>query len=204
VQPGEFEDFKTDYFYAENRNLIINIQQKKDHYIKRCELREKYPNKKNYGEWKTSTSTEKKLYARVKFYKPTYLKEFTFLQIHADGNKNSINKPLLRIVWLDEKKYDNKNYKDYIWALVKKDKDGKKTEYIPLIKRPNTFFKVYIYVKKNLLTIKANDKTIKRNVSFWKNYYNYFKAGAYISGSKNNKIDKNKRNVLIKFSVIRF
>jgi len=198
-EPGEFEGFKTDYFYAQNSNLIFVVKQKPDFSIDRLELREKYPNKKYYGEWKVNTKKTKELKAAFKFEKPE-LKEFTFLQIHTDPNiKNSINKPLLRIVWLDYKSKNGKKYYDYIWAIVKTDSKGEKNIYVPLMKRNNNIMHIKIKVRKNKLYITSDKKKFSKKVSFWKKYYNYFKAGIYVSGSANKKIDPLKRNAKIEF-----
>ncbi|NPA88150.1 MAG: hypothetical protein GXO01_05520 [Epsilonproteobacteria bacterium] len=204
-QPGEFEGFKTDYFYAQNDSLFFVVKQTEDQTIERLELREKYPDKKYKGDWKVSTKEEKLLRARVRFQDPGELKEFTFLQIHADGNvEDSLSKPLVRIAWIASKTKDGKEYKGYIWAIVKKDEKGVDNVSTPLMPRSDMVMKFEISVKDSILKIRYNDKTWSRDVSYWEKNYNYFKAGIYISGSANKKLDPLKRNAKIEFLDLSF
>jgi len=204
-EPGKFKDFKTEYFYAENDSLFFVVKQTDDLTIERLELREKYPNKKYKGDWKTSTTKEKRLKAKFRFKKPNELKEFTLLQIHSDGNvEKSLRKPLIRIAWISSKTSKGKEYKDYIWAIVKKDEKGVENISTPLMKRSDGIMHIIIKVKNNKLYVESDDKKISRDVSYWEKNYNYFKAGIYISGSANKKIDKLKRNAKIEFLELSF
>jgi len=171
---GNFNHYCNKYFYLQdNRYMTFFMCGKKN----RSELRVK-------SEWKVNTKKHLILFARVKLFPLNVKREFTFLQIHADSNLiNSINKPLLRIVWM--KNFHHR--KNHIWAVIRTSADEYEKSYkkIDLGLMPKDFFDVTIIVSNNKLSIKINNKLVVKNfdVSYWKNFYNYFKAGVYLQSN---------------------
>jgi len=172
VHYGKFENFSNRYFYlSDSKYMVFEMCGKK----RRSELRVK-------NIWKVSTKTPKILYAEVKIFPLNTEREFTFLQIHADSTlKNSpvINKPLLRITWIKELH----NIRDHIWAIIRNSSDVREQKYlkVDLGKREDGFTKFKIAVHNSRLYIFVNGfKKIDMDIKYWKNFYNYFKAGVYL------------------------
>jgi len=177
VKYGEFKDVCHQFFnLQDNRYMAFFMCQEDLTSHRRSELRFK-------NIFKVSSQKAHILDARLKIFPLNEKKEFTFLQIHPDTHyKPSINKPLLRIVWM--KNYHN--IKDHLWAVIRLTK-GKSSKYakIDLGKKPKDFFNIKINIKKSFLSVYINDKekVSNFNVSYWKEFYNYFKAGVYLQGS---------------------
>ena len=171
VQYGEFAQYANRYFYLQDRKYMTFFMCGKKN---RSELRMK-------KDWKVDTKKPIELHARIKLFPLNAKREFTFLQIHADSTlPNSINKPLLRIVW----KKELHNLYHHIWAVIRTTADPyeKSYEKIDLGKMPNGFFDVDIVIHTNKITIRIDNKIVVKNfdVSFWRKFYNYFKAGVYL------------------------
>ena len=171
---GEFKYFQNRYFYLQdNRYMVFEMCGKKY----RSELREK-------NDWYVTTSTPKILFAKVYLFPLNQTREFTFLQIHADSNrygKNGaiINKPLLRITWWKERH----NLYDHLWAVIRLSPNRYEKKYvkIDLGKRPKDFFSVKIEVARSRMKIFINNRLkIDKDVSYWNDFLNYFKAGVYL------------------------
>jgi hypothetical protein len=166
---GDFKGFYKDYFKLSG--TYMQFQMSGD--SKRSELRQ-------MKEWKTSTTTARKIIGSVKVFKPTTtsLTEYTFMQIHDSG---SLNKPLLRLVWL--KSRDGKS--DHIWSIRRTGASSSSGyEYVDLGVRPSGFFKCEIAVLNNNLKVKINDVTkVNKSVSYWSSLSSYFKAGVYLQSS---------------------
>nr|AYC81221.1 PL7 alginate lyase [uncultured bacterium] len=172
---GNFDGFADWYFYLyQGNNNYMTFTMNGDH--NRSELRQMI-------EWKTSTTSWKKMIGEVKLFFPSTnsLNQYTFMQIHdSDG----INKPLIRLAWVRQRsgKYD------HIWAYLRKD-TGSTIDVIDLGPRPDGFFKAEIKVKSNILKVKINSVTmINENVSYWSNFHNYFKAGVYLQDDGSAKV----------------
>jgi len=171
VKYGQFANYSNKYFYLQdNKYMVFFMCGKKN----RSELRLK-------KEWKVNTKKNIALYARVKLFVLNAKREFTFLQIHADSNlPNSINKPLLRIVW----KKELHNLRNHLWAVIRTSSNVFNQSYqkIDLGEMPKGFFDIVIMIKANKLSIKADNNYLIKDfdVSYWKNFYNYFKAGVYL------------------------
>ncbi len=169
---GDFKQFENRYFYlTDNKYMVFQMCEKKNIH-KRSELRVR-------DEWKVSSKKAQILEARVKIFSLNETKEFTFLQIHADAtlkNNSIINKPLLRIVW--------KRKNNHIWAIIRNNNDTDSCSYkkVDMGLLPNGFFNIKIEVQNSKINIwiNKNKKVNNMNVSYWKKYYNYFKAGVYL------------------------
>ena len=204
VNYGEFENYSSDFFYLDNNSyMVFEIDQSnnEDDYVKRVELRQ---GSDDTDTWKTSFHTEKKITATLKIpgSNETALKEYTWMQIH---DYNGYNKPLLRLVWRESRN----NIYDHLWAAIKTNNSGSQTSWVDLGERPNGDFDAEIVVKDNKLTVMINNQAIAglnyRDISYWEdNHDNYFKAGVYISGSSNNDVDSENRNVLVKFKNLNY
>ncbi len=171
VKYGDFANYSNKYFYLQDGKYMVFFMCGKK---QRSELRMK-------KEWKTDIKKSVSLYAKVKLFPLNAKREFTFLQIHADSNlKNSINKPLLRVVW--KKTYHH--LKNHIWAVIRASGNIYEQNYekIDLGSMPKNFFEIKIIIKDNKLSIKVDNeyKVSGFDVSYWKRYYNYFKAGVYL------------------------
>ena len=171
VPYGEFKNYSNKFFYLQDNRYMVFYMCGKKH---RSELRIKEI-------WKVNSKKDHIITARIKLFPLNAKREFTFLQIHTDPNQpNSIDKPLLRITWM-------KNYrhrKNHLWAVIKMSPNEYENIYkkIDLGKLPKRFFDIEISVKDSKLNIEINNKSIIKNfdVSYWKEYYNYFKAGVYL------------------------
>ena len=169
---GEFKNFCNKYFNLQDNKYMSFFMCDKKH---RSELRFK-------KDWKVSSKSAKILEAEVKLFPLNEKREFTFLQIHADDtlqNEPVINKPLLRIVWYKEL-HDKFNH---IWAVIRTCDDPYIMCYEKdnLGKMPNRFFDVKIKVQNSTLKIWVNNKLkVNKNVSYWNQFENYFKAGVYL------------------------
>jgi len=170
VKYGQFKNYYNKFFYLKDNNMVFFMC--KNHH--RSELRFK-------DEWQVSTKTPKILEVKVKILPLTEKKEFTFLQIHPNGNVYPyMNKPLLRIVW-----YKNlRHRKNHIWAVIKNTNNANDKKYlkIDLGKNPKQFFNVKIEVKNSKLNIWLNNikKINNFDLEYWDGYRNYFKLGVYL------------------------
>ena len=99
----------------------------------------------------------------------------TVLQIHGIMDNGSDAPPLLRIAV---------QHGD-LYALLKTENDGEKTESIVLKKGVGTgFFKVEVSVKHAQLKITVDGQVkLDRSLAYWK-FSNYFKAGCYPQATK--------------------
>ena len=169
VPYGRFAYYSNRYFYLQdNRFMTFFMCGKKN----RSELRMKQ-------DWKVDTKKPVTLYARLFLLPLNAKREFTFLQIHADSTMpNSINKPLLRLVW----KKELHDLYDHLWAVLRTSADPLEQSYekVDLGKMPNRFFNVKIEVKANRLKISVDNREYKFDVGYWSKFYNYFKAGVYL------------------------
>ncbi len=172
VKYGKFKYYSNKFFYLQDNKYMVFFMCEKKH---RSELRIKQ-------DWKVDTKKPVSLNVRVKLFPLNTKREFTFLQIHADSNlKNSIDKPLLRIVWMK----NFHNLKNHIWAIIRKSSNiyEQKYEKVDLGILPKGFFDSNITVKANKLTIMLQNNRYKFDVAYWKKYYNYFKAGIYLQSN---------------------
>jgi hypothetical protein len=201
VDYGAFQGFHADHFYLSNDGYMTFETENSG--TKRVELRE------GPQEWFTSTRALKHIVGEVKCFYPDTIKEYTWMQIH--DNKNSgvggINKPLVRLAWIKEKK-DNAGHllTDYLWAVIRdtNSKNGPSTWY-PLIQRPNSFFKAEISVHNNQLYVYINDiLKHQRSVAYWDVFLNYFKAGVYLSGSVNNDVPEGQKTAKVQFKTLSY
>ncbi len=170
---GDFKYYFNKYFYLLDGRYMTFYMCGKKH---RSELRFK-------ENWKVDTKFSKILDVKVKLFCLGEIKEFTFLQIHADStlkNQLTINKPLLRIVWL-KKLYGVYNH---LWAVIRttSDKYNQKYQKIDLNQMPEDFFNIKIEVKSSKLNIWVNNlhKIDNFDISYWNKYQNYFKLGVYL------------------------
>ncbi len=171
VKYGDFADYSNRYFYLQDGKYMVFFMCDKK---QRSELRMK-------NEWRVDSKKSISLYAKVKIFPLNARREFTFLQIHADSNlKNSINKPLLRVVW--KKIYHH--LKNHIWAVIRISADINEQNYekIDLGLMSKKFFDIKISIKDKKMNIKVDNeyKVSNFDVSYWRRYYNYFKAGVYL------------------------
>ena len=173
VDYGEFDGKKFPEFYVDTQeNLHFEIDKKANTYKTRSELREG-PNS-----WSTSDTEGHYWVATLKCLKPKVgITSYTWMQIH--GTNDSYNYPLLRLFWVR----DREGVYDHIWAIIiitGSDAD-RIYDYIDLGARPSNFFSAEVHVKNNILDILI-DHQLKatRNVTYWQDVQNYFKAGVYI------------------------
>jgi len=173
VKYGEFKDVCNQYFYLQDRKYMAFAMCGKK---RRSELR-------THHEWRVESQKKHTLFAKLKIFPLNQVREFTFLQIHADSNRigkngRKINKPLLRLTWWHEQK----NLYNHLWAVIRLTGDVKQQKYtkIDLGLRPKDFFTVKIEVQNAKMKIYINGrKKIAMDVSYWSGYWNYFKAGVY-------------------------
>jgi hypothetical protein len=145
IHYGKFKGIYNKYFYLENnRYMSFYMCEDDESEYKRSELRFR-------DDFKVSENHYLK--ARVKVFPLSEEKEFTFLQIHADANyDNTLNKPLLRIVW--RKEYNS--VKDHLWAIIRLSVTKANYLKVDLGKRPDKFFDFVIKINKSKLYIFLN------------------------------------------------
>lgn len=90
------------------------------------------------------------------------------------------NYPILRLLWarLRDGIYD------HLWAviIVSDPSQDRIYDWIDMGARPKGFFDAEVHIKDNLMTIMINRKVITtRNVTYWEDVSNYYKAGVYIN-----------------------
>ena len=178
VKNGKFKDVANKYFYLQdNKSMVFEMCG----YKNRSELR-------STREWKVDSNKLHSIFAKIKIHPLNQQKEFTFLQIHsnfnhADSDERRINKPLLRVIWIERRKH----FYDHLWAVIRLSGDVNEKKYlkVDLGKRPKNFFAINVEVKDSQMKIYMNNM-LKVNISvdFWKGYWNYFKAGVYNQGPK--------------------
>ena len=173
VHYGKFKNYYNKYFYLSNyKYMTFEMCGKK----RRSELRLK-------DEWRVSDKNIHTLIAQVKVIPKNVESELTILQIHTNAKRsNNLNKPLLRIVW--RRYYNNKS--DHLWAVIRDsaDKNEQKYSKIDLIEREDRFINFKIVVSNSNLQIFVDGiKKIDKNVNYWKDSYNYYKAGIYLQSN---------------------
>jgi len=198
VPYGEFEAVQTDYFYLSDGGFMTfeTIKGRHDD-VKRVELRQ------GPDVWKTSTGSLKRMHAELKLFYPETIREYSWMQIHDSGaNEPFINKPLIRLLWRKERKGKD----DHLWAVIRtsnRPNGGPSPLWVDMGKRPNSFFEAEIRVYNNLLSVTIDNREIlRKDVSYWQEFSNYFKTGIYLSGSVNDGIGPNQKLVKVQFKTL--
>lgn len=173
VSAGDFAGFKAPYFYADaNETLHFTSQKEPNTYKTRSELRQ-------MNEWSTANADGNYWVATLKCLKPKVgISSYTWMQVH--GTHDSYNYPILRLLWarLRDGIYD------HLWAviIVSDPSQDRIYDWIDMGARPKDFFDAEVHIKDNLMTIMINRKVITtRNVTYWEDVSNYYKAGVYIN-----------------------
>lgn len=172
ISQGNFANFKASYFYAD-RNTTLHFTTKKEEntYKTRSELRQ-------MNEWSTSNADGNYWVARLKCLKPKVgITSYTWMQVH--GTSDTYNYPLLRLLW--DRSRDG-TY-DHLWAviIVTDSSTDKIYDWVDMGARPEGFFDAEVHIKDNLMTIMIDRKVITtRDVSYWEDVSNYYKAGVYV------------------------
>lgn len=185
IAQGDFKDNYNDYFYIpDSGNAWMTFAIGPDEKM-RSELRQ-------MDNWYTSDTTVNKMIGEVLISDKGTSDEITVMQVHDDADEADtyVNKPLVRIVWLEEQKEtDASDYTyDSYFAIVKTGTCSSDcTDYVKyaLADYSSTeSVKFEIRIENNELTIKvdgvAHEKFDRFDVSYWEDLPSYFKAGAYI------------------------
>lgn len=122
-------------------------------------------------------------------------REMTVLQVHNKGIEEDgtgyIPHPLLRVVWIEERK----GIKDSFWAVIKKNAlsckkvNGEypfpecKGSYDRVLLGPSkapmaTKFNIIVGGEKLIIKVDGETK-VERDLGYWSHFYSYFKAGVY-------------------------
>jgi len=193
---GKFENYKSPTFYAtENGDLYFTVSKNINEVKVRSELRQVYqePISREYNTsngWKTSDSNGNFWISDVRCFKPNLLQSYTWMQVHGiDGGSvtlnsgevvKSYNYPLIRLTW---NRYQYGIY-DHIWAVIIANypRSPKVYEWIDLGPRPDDFFNAEVHIQDNLMKIIINHVLVYiRDMTYWEEEPNYFKAGVYIN-----------------------
>jgi len=172
ISQGEFATYKAANFYADtDENMNFVTQKESDTYKTRSELRE-------VNEWSTSNVDGNYWVATLRCLKPKVgITSYTWMQVH--GTSDSYNYPLLRLLWA-------RSYKgvyDHLWAVIIVSDPNSPFiyEWVDMGQRREGFFDVEVHIKENIMTILLNRNIVTtRNVTYWEDVSNYFKAGTYI------------------------
>ena len=177
----DYEWYKSDFFYAtKDWNMVFVLEKHEWKYQPRVELRQRI-NWKDTG-WDLSENVIHILKEKVKLQRLSWTNgmEYTFSQIHSEEH------PLLRMAVVKDK--DGK--KDHIWAIVRittKDSWRRTQRYDLWEVNPNNFDSFTIKVGNNRLIILRNwQEYVNKDVSYWTETKNYFKAWIYFSHWKHN------------------
>lgn len=185
IAQGDFEGEYNDYFYIPSSgNKWMTFQIGPDEKM-RSELRQ-------MDNWYTSDATANKMIGEILISEKGSADEITVMQVHDDPNdtSNGINKPLVRIAWLEKQKETGASSYTYdsYFAIVKTGTCSSDcTDYVKYALADyssSESTKFEIRVEDNELTIKvdgvAHDEFNGFDVSYWEDLPSYFKAGAYI------------------------
>ncbi len=167
---GEFDGFADWFFYLYVGNdTYMTFKMSGDSC--RSELRQ-------MEEWKTSTTSWRKMIGDVRVFYPTddSLNQFTWMQIHDSSVE--VNLPLIRLVWLRSRG----DILDHLWAYVRKSVTEPIYDVVDLGPRPDGFFHAEVKVLNNKLRVLIDyvAKIENMDVSYWQDLNNYFKAGVYL------------------------
>jgi len=183
---GDYEWYKSDFFYATKEwQMVFAIKKHEWKYKERVELRQRINGED--GWWNLSKNTIHILKEKVKLQKlsDTNGLEYTFSQIHSEGH------PLLRMAVDKEKNWIT----DHIWAIVRitTKNSWKETQRYDLWEvNPDNFYSFTIKVGNNKLEISRNWKEyVNKNISYWTETKNYFKAWIYLSHANYNSLAYN-------------
>lgn len=189
IAQGDFEGTYNEYFYIPSSgNKWLTFQIGPDEKM-RSELRQ-------MENWYTSDTSYNKMIGEVLLLEKGTADEVTLMQIHDDANaavdegEDKINKPLVRIAWLEEQKETGASSKTYdsYFAIVKTGTCASScsdyVKYKLADYSATEAVKFEIKVANNQLTIKVNGVAHEEfnnfDVSYWDGLPSYFKAGAYI------------------------
>lgn len=176
---GDFEGEFNEYFYAEPTGPYLTFTVSGD--SKRSEIRQMT------GDWQTSTSSLRRLFGEARVFYPAdiSMNQFTFMQIHDTTNDpQSLNKPLLRLVWLRSRD----GLDDHLWAAIRTPRDASQPisldnlagKFVDLGPRPEGFFASEVRVQHNQMRVLIEgQEKLSMDVSYWDGLNNYFKAGVY-------------------------
>ena len=175
VDKWQFAGYKSDFFYADkDDNLVFVLSKKSWDWKLRNELRQQ----QNHRDlWWDIHKNIHILNADVKLYpipSNSSLREYTFLQIHSEHH------PLLRVAVVKDKKWKN----NHIWAIVRinTNDSGHRTDRYDLGQVGSSFTNIKIKTQNDKLIISRDWKVIvNKDISYWPEKYNYFKAWIYDS-----------------------
>lgn len=151
--------------------------------------------------WFTSDSTEHRMDAVVRFFRPATT-EMTFMQILGDGRAGpGPSKPLVRLAWYARRKMTSCSVsggkivendssievEDWIFAVIREE-GGRNSCQHPFMKRPDGFFSASIAARSNHLTIAVGGKSVSYPIPYWGSYQSYFKAGTYLQSTGYGKV----------------
>ena len=175
VTSWQFKDFKTNYFYGDKstKDLIFILNKKIwTNWKIRLELKQQQHWENSW--WWVHNNMIHSLFVKVKLQKLIKADEYTFIQIHSEIN------PLLRLV---VKK--NKEWKDnHIWGIIRINSNStwKRSIWYDLWPVTNNYQTFKVMVGNNFLKIyKDGVLVVEKNISYWKEYKDYFKVGIYDS-----------------------
>jgi len=174
ISGEELEDGYADkYFYSDGDAMAFYVPTSGDDTYPRCELREQCQAGSNSYNWDLSVGTHQ-LYGTYEIGSSTTADYFIIAQIHS---KNGPGKPLLKIRYND----------GYIRTELKTDSGGSNEEKTQIkenggdtyVGKGNKFtLKIQVLDTKVKVWLDG-DRMIYEDVSYWDDYYCYFKTGNY-------------------------
>ena len=196
ARAAEYDAFKTSTFYAnQDGDFYFTVSKEFNEPKVRSELRQVYiePISGDFNSsngWKTSNSNGNYWISDVKCFKPNALQSYTWMQVHGiDGGNvvlkdgtivKSYNYPFIRLTW---NRYQYGIY-DHLWAviIISYPRSPKIYEWVDLGSRPDDFINAEVHIQSNILTIIINHVSVyTRDMTYWEDEPNYFKAGVYIN-----------------------
>jgi len=210
VKAGEYQHYDNDYFYIDKNSGWLTFEMNGE--SNRSELRFIDNFKSNNGETYTLSAEVLPITPTQSVIESSDGQVMTLLQVHNKGKNGNtddsvLSHPLLRVIWDGESRSDDNtgdSYNNAYWAIVKTNtlecKDQNNPNYQANCPDSYNFYyladydanhptKFNIEVGNNQLNINVDDlNKVNIDISYWSDFYSYFKAGVYNQYQNGNSI----------------
>ena len=172
IKAGHYDSFNGCYdnqYVTCNTDSSITMKAKGGHH--RSEFR-------CISEFTTDTTDYKVLKVKTLLNRGSQIRETTVAQIHDNPKKGGINKPLLRIAWIR----DRKGTQNHFWAIFKDSFDPNDGKYIyyDLGIFQNDYIEWKISTGNNKVSVyRDGNKKCSHDVSYYSSANIYYKFGIY-------------------------
>ncbi|MEJ6122404.1 polysaccharide lyase family 7 protein [Vibrio sp. 2-Bac 85] len=210
VKAGQYQYYDNDYFYIDKKSGWLTFEMNGE--SNRSELRFIDNFKSDNSETYTLSAEILPINPTQSVIESNDGQEITLLQVHNKGKNGDtddtvLSHPLLRIIWDGENRSDDStgdSYKNAYWAIIKtnalecKNQDNPNYNancpdsynyYYLADYNANSPTKFGIEVGDSKLIINVDDyQKVDFDISYWSDFYSYFKAGVYNQYQNGNSI----------------